>query len=281
MSKKTLYFFIPLSVLGLLVGSFYDLSISQSLCNQNSMYGVIFAGFGQTPCMFCYLASVALGIASFDKEKMRPSVLMLIFSVLDLIATALYFKDSYENMRNKILGSVILIAISLIFTVAVYFMADKSDKEKLRKLSLFLGLTPMLIFFSYEIIKQFRGRPRYRMIITRDDISFENWWNFASNVKSQFSSIIAKEEFKSFPSGHTASAAGTLLLPILGTVIAPIKRRENIVKIICCIFPVVVAFARIVSGAHFLSDVSVGLLDATVVIIIMRKVFGYDKAIKN
>ncbi len=281
MSKKTLYFFIPLSVLGLLVGSFYDLSISQSLCNQNSMYGVIFAGFGQTPCMFCYLASVALGIASFDKEKMRPSVLMLIFSVLDLIATALYFKDSYENMRNKILGSVILIAVSLIFTVAVYFMADKSDKDKLRKLSLFLGLTPMLIFFSYEIIKQFRGRPRYRMIITRDDISFENWWNFASNVKSQFGSIIAKEEFKSFPSGHTASAAGTLLLPILGTVIAPIKRRENIVKIICCIFPVVVAFARIVSGAHFLSDVSVGLLDATVVIIIMRKVFGYDKAIKN
>lgn len=206
---------------------------------------------------------------------------MLIFSVLDLIATALYFKDSYENMRNKMLGSVILIAISLIFTVAVYFMADKSDKDKLRKLALFLGLAPMLIFFSYEIIKQFRGRPRYRMIITRDDISFENWWNFASNVKSQFSSIIAKEEFKSFPSGHTASAAGTLLLPILGTVIAPIKRRENIVKIVCCIFPVVVAFARIVSGAHFLSDVSVGLLDATVVIIIMRKVFGYDKAIRN
>ncbi len=281
MSKKTLYCFIPLSVLGLLVGSFYDLSISQSICDQNSMFGVIFAGFGQTPCMFCYLASVALSLASFDKNKMKPSVLMLGFSVLDLIATALYFKDSYENMRNKILGSVILVAISLIFTVAVYLTASKSDKDKLRKLALFLGVTPMLIFLSYEAIKQFRGRPRYRMIITRDDISFENWWNFASDVKSQFSSIIAKEEFKSFPSGHTASAAGTLILPILCTVIAPFRKRENIIKVICCIFPVVVAFARIVSGAHFLSDVSVGLLDATIVIIIMKRVFGYDKVIKN
>ncbi len=281
MSKRTLYFFIPLSFLGLLVGSFYDLSISQGICNQDSMYGVIFAGFGQTPCMFCYLASIALSIASFDKQKMKPSVLMLLFSVLDLIATALYFKDSFENMRNKVLGSVILIAISLIFTVAVYMLSDKSDKDKLRKLSLFLGVTPMLIFLSYEAIKQFRGRPRYRMIIGRDDISFENWWNFASNVKSQFSSVIAKEEFKSFPSGHTASAAGTLILPVLCTVIAPFKKRETIITVICCIFPVVVAFARIVSGAHFLSDVSVGLLDATIVIIIMRKVFGFDRVVKN
>ncbi len=275
MYKKVLYLSVSISLFGLLLGSFFDLRVSQSICNQSSMFGVIFAGFGQTPMMLCYLSSVAFCIASFDRNRLEKSVPLCLFSLLDLVAVALYFKDSYENMQNKVLGSVILIVISLVFTAAVYLLCDKSDKDKLRKLSLFLGLTPMLIFLSYEIIKQFRGRPRYRMLSGRDDISFENWWNFTSNVKKEFASVIAKEEFKSFPSGHTASAAGTLLFPIIFSVIPPLKKRENIVLIICIIFPVVVGLARIVSGAHFLSDVSVGLLDATVVILLMTKVFKY------
>ena len=275
--KKLLYIMLPISLIGVILGSFFDLSLSQAVCNQESMYGIILAGFGQVPCMLAFLASAALAVASFDKEKLPHSIGMLVLAVLDLIATKLYFDDCYDNFKNKVLATVICIAICLTFTVFVYVYVDKSNKDRLRKIALFLFLTPLLVYVVYELIKQFRGRPRYRMIITRDDISFENWWDFSSTVKSQYADVIAKDEFKSFPSCHAASAAATLILPVLCKVVEPLRKRENILFVICAIFPILVAFARIVTGAHFLSDVSFGLIVAIVVMLIMEKIFKYDE----
>lgn len=71
---------------------------------------------------------------------------------------------------------------------------------------------------------------------------------------------IVSEEFKSFPSGHAANAAIMILLGSLSLLDEKFKGKKDLLFFIGFGFALVVAFSRIVAGAHFLSDVTIGIL---------------------
>ena len=99
-----------------------------------------------------------------------------------------------------------------------------------------------------------------RMIVQQPFASFQPWWIIGSDMKNHLMALgVAAEEFKSFPSGHTGNAACAILLVILPLVCQKLKGKENILFFIGIIFTLIVAFSRIIMGAHFLTDVTIGM----------------------
>lgn len=114
-----------------------------------------------------------------------------------------------------------------------------------------LGVIPRL--------KDIMHRPRFRLI-TATGIEFHNWWEPCKNYKELIEQYnIVSDNFKSYPSGHTAEASILLatsnFLPLAN---AKFKKYQRPIFYSSYGLIVVVAFARILAAAHFLSDVSFG-----------------------
>lgn len=70
--------------------------------------------------------------------------------------------------------------------------------------------------------------------------------------------VPVKEEIKSFPSGHSQWAGTTLSLSLLAFVHPKWQEKEKTVFFVTLFYAVVVMISRLMQGAHFLSDVTVG-----------------------
>ena len=71
--------------------------------------------------------------------------------------------------------------------------------------------------------------------------------------------------YKSFPSGHTSAAAMAIVFGLVPHALG-VEKKSTIswVWIASIAFPVLVAVSRMVVGAHFLSDVTIGGLTTVV-----------------
>ena len=72
-------------------------------------------------------------------------------------------------------------------------------------------------------------------------------------------------DFRSFPSGHALQSMGLIFaLPPLAEVYDCLKDKKTVLFAAGTVFGVLVCFSRMVMGAHFLSDVSMGSLLAVI-----------------
>ena len=70
---------------------------------------------------------------------------------------------------------------------------------------------------------------------------------------------LTKEEFKSFPSGHTSVCAMTMFGVVLFPFITGKElKRQVLYFYIAMAYTLFVAFTRLLVGAHYLSDVGMG-----------------------
>ena len=99
----------------------------------------------------------------------------------------------------------------------------------------------------------------------------------------------ASEEFKSFPSGHVgASMVTCLFISILPLINKEYEKYQ--IPLFYCFFAwsLLVAFSRMLVGAHFLSDVSMGgliastcmLINNEVLIVVNRKIEEKAKVVE-
>lgn len=99
-----------------------------------------------------------------------------------------------------------------------------------------------------------------RSVVAADVSSYRSWYQPGSPDKALFMEHgVSKEEFKSFPSGHTANAAVLMTLTAFGALNPKLRDKTSLLLWVGFAFALVVAFSRIVAGAHFLSDTVVGL----------------------
>ena len=72
--------------------------------------------------------------------------------------------------------------------------------------------------------------------------------------------LIAVPHDCSFPSGHTGCAACAMLAILLPTVCKRLRGKERLCLIAGAVWTAVVAFSRLMMGAHFLTDVTAATL---------------------
>lgn len=284
---KKRHFIIVISILlvGMVLGSIFDLQINQALFSKNNAFGLAMASFGVYPC-YAGLAFIGGGlIATTLNRKDLPLFSKIIsyglaglayFVAVYLCGNELPSTNGFYNSNNPFwywMLSYLVAAFTLAaVSVGAYFVCKKGDAKKL-----WTALLVMAVIFVLGllppgfIIKLIIHRPRYRYLVRCGTVEFHNWWDSCQNYKDYFhlvvdGFIIDKEEFKSFPSGHAGTAAIMMMfLPYASMFFNKLKGKETLLFYIGFAWTILMAFSRILVGAHYLSDVCMGSLIIMVV----------------
>lgn len=275
-----LYWFLlalVLGIVGIIVGSFADENLSKALYDPYSGYGNFFETFGMAlGYMMAPFGGTLLFLGLYKNKKLWLKIIgyaVLIASIL--VATYMYGnsigpKEEYGFTTGRTLGYVFALLCMGVSSIFAVLIADQSNPKQLIKVGLVVlfALLFQLILLNF-FLKYLAGRPRYRYLMgNAEDLSglsesFRAWWEM------QPFKYTSGDYHKSWPSGHTATASTVLTLIFASTIVKKKWRYLDLVFfLIGLTYTIVVAFARIVAGAHFLSDVSFGALFSTLGIII-------------
>lgn len=261
-----------------LIGSFCDLALSSAVFNIDSIFGMIFAGYGDMPMSICMFAA-ALILFMHPSKKIVLRVLQIIGAILCLLMSVPFMVVMPAVRDGLPMPVAIVVGIALIVCLSIFL--PKGIRKMDHSSAVRLALTLVLVAYgSMMLVNMFKGtwaRPRMRMISITDGAAFQPWWVIGCEAKDALMQLgVAAEEFKSFPSGHTCSAATALLLPYVARYSAKYTDKERTFFWIGVVWAVVVAFSRIIMGAHFLTDVSFGFLATLIVMYVCRKFIMKD-----
>lgn len=275
-------FAFVLLVIGLILGSIYDLNISKSIVNTGSTFGMICASFGEIPgwCMIGMFGVISIK-SGIQINKKVYKILLIIFGVL-LIGVNFYlmFADmnSSHNGFKEISNIWIRLLISFVIEALIVFIGFKVINTKNIKMLLWSLLILMLAFYIplgiTFITKSLVYRPRFRLICNgyegyRVEELFKNWYDFKNKFAQNVYPIdvVKSDEFKSFPSGHSFVSMSSVLLFYIPLLNEKIKNKEWIrylILVICVLYGLLIEFSRVLYGAHYLSDVTIGGLLAII-----------------
>lgn len=259
---------LGVAIVGIILGSFFDLSISQAIASSDSKVGLLISAIGPT-IGFAGVAVMGGGFIRFalkGEYKLWQKILFMVLAVACYGVAVYYPAGEYFGINGfygaapKWVGYLIVFLPEAAAVVLGYILFK--DCENKNMWIIFLILVVLLVFALLVVIptlKDIIHRPRFRLI-TATGVEFHNWWEPCKNYKELIEAYsTSSDNFKSYPSGHTGEASillvTSLFLPLGG------KKYEKYGKplfIISLCLIVIVAFARILAAAHFLSDVSTG-----------------------
>lgn len=261
-----LYIAIIVLLLGLLMGSFYDLEITKALFHDRHWFGVALAAFGTLPGYGLFAIFSGFLVISELKYKHENIYLRLLLFAASLTAFVLstYYQgkelfsaNSFDNKDLKWLGFLISFIWMAGLAYFGYWLGNKYSTENSWKILLTGLVICGMAILSVTILKAIFTRPRYRSsVVTYGDGMFYNWWEIVKVTK-----VFPNEEYKSFPSAHACgSAMAMVLVPYFTMLIPSIKKWFVPLFYITFGWTLVVCFSRMLVGAHYLSDVSMGAL---------------------
>lgn len=273
----------------LTVATFFDLQINLAIGNGNSVFGQFFSYLGDS---FAWIALPISGLILYQAVKktnkyyklLKALFLILTFAGFYLVTNYLFGKFASE-IKLEIIYVILFAAIGTFFAV---FGTNKIDKDLMEKLVIFAVFMLICVAVSQGVItllKYVWARQRFRNleggnIIGGDTSGFTPWYkpSFGRHDEALFYSDTfgAEDEdaYKSFPSGHTASAAITFVIVMLPELFEKLKKHKVWFYIVPSVITALVAISRLVNRAHYLSDVVMAAA-ITVTLIFLIKYFVF------
>lgn len=262
---------LALTATGIIVGSFLDFQISQSIVDTRNFFSRFgesaYMGFG---LLLIPLAFTVLLCSQWNKKNWLITTLLIIAVVAANGAMVYLFTKEWfrsEYILTKKTDTMILIVagiglvLSLATTLTTFFLFKNKDSKLLLKIFLAMVIIYAAQYIIQTIIKPIALRPRYRYIIREDStVTFKNWWEFSFG-----SDLEVTDNIKSFPSGHTMTAATFLSLVPLSLCFENKKHLNLCLYCVAVFYIVTMGYLRVRAGAHFLSDVSFGAFIVTLV----------------
>ncbi|MFO7524822.1 MAG: phosphatase PAP2 family protein [Ignavibacteriaceae bacterium] len=240
------YGFIIVYIILLILAAFYDLQLSQSIVNPDSGWAVVIEDYGELPGIITLLTAIFI----YHKKKKHSSnartilySVILTYSAFMLFnyASFLLFKPFITSLYPVLAFAAFLTIISVVLVKEL--KVDFSEKAfRFAKTVLLMGLFGYMFFV--QPLKIFWGRVRYRDLEALHS-NFTPWFSPNGITGSQ-----------SFPSGH--SAMGFLLISFYILFRNNSLPSKYFLYIFILLWAITVAAGRVVTGAHFLSDVVVG-----------------------
>ena len=263
------------------IGTFVDHKIAPVLFSDKNMGALIVSTVGIY--IFCAfyafffgaLFSQAVNLPKENKKRTLYIVLVIVTGLVALLICGGSVLDInnlggiFPVVQRNVPQMIIMLIAGLLPISAIGYMSCKKRTDALLAKHLLLVLTAMTVsFFLYELVKMGLPRPRYRLIAKgHEGIVFHKWYDPVKNKAELIAKHgINKDDFKSFPSGHTSNSIMNLtLFPALGLVYPKLKDRSMLLLVMGLCVGIAVLLSRMVLGAHFLSDVSCGGFTASVV----------------
>lgn len=245
----------------MIIGSFFDYQISLGLFNPNSAFGCFFAAFGEYPTALGFAASGTLLIKGRNKDKKALSIVQIILGVyLMFLGFGMATFLPMLNMELTLPLAAIIGVISTALTVwGINLAAKDGERRTIIRISLLIILVIFLDILIVNFIKIPWGRARMRLVAVDERAYFMPWWKGGKALKDTLVPLgVNSEEFKSFPSGHTADASVILVFSLLPLISKKLEGKGNIIYIAGFIWTLLVGLSRIIMGAHYLTDTTVG-----------------------
>lgn len=264
---------LALVVVAMIIFSFVDLSLSMAVYNPQSIFGIIFEAFGEWPAFLAGIFGGAMLLLFPVGKKTVSQVFSRIGGVL-LLLMASTTASMFALKAFNVLKTPLFIILSILLIVLGILVA-KMIPEKLRHnarqvamMGAVLFLTTMIVF---NTVKFSWGRMRFRDM-TDPLMQFTPWYIPQGATTSN--------TYMSFPSGHAAWSSVILILTVLPGIFPNLKDKSKLFNVISYGFIILVAFSRIVMGAHFGSDVTIGFFITWVLFQLWQKVFLSPKRLQ-
>ena len=279
------------AVIGIIFGSFFDLQISSAIASADNGFALTVSAIGPT-IGFAAVAAMGGGFVALIVKGKYHIALKILFGVLAAacLGVAIFYPageyfgiNGFYGAAPEWAGYLIVIIPECAAMVGGYFLFKDYQNKNLW--IIFCMIVVLLLIALLGIIprlKDFIHRPRYRGLVQYADVTFHNWWEPFKEYRDYVNAHpdVPHDNFKSYPSGHTAEASIVLVaftfLPFAH------KKFEKIQLPLFlggCGLVLLVAFARILAAAHFLSDVSWGATIVLTLIIIANEVTMRIKAL--
>ena len=279
------------AIIGIIFGSFFDLQISTAIASADNGFALTVSAIGPT-IGFAAVAAMGGGFVALIVKGKYHIALKILFGVLAAacLGVAIFYPageyfgiNGFYGAAPEWAGYLIVIIPECAAMVGGYFIFRDYQNDKLW--IIFCMIVVLLLIALLGIIprlKDFIHRPRYRGLVQYTDVTFHNWWEPFKEYRDYVNAHpdVPHDNFKSYPSGHTAEAS--ILLVAFTFLPFAHKKFEKIQLPLFlggCALVLLVAFARILAAAHFLSDVSWGATIVLTLIIIANEVTMRIKAL--
>ena len=292
--KKRFHLLIIAGVLlvGFILGSIFDLQINQAIFLENNPFGLIMASFGVYPC-YAGLAFIGGGLLETTMQRKELHIVGRIFcfflSGLAYVMAIYLCGKEWPSVNGYNAPQIAWLSylISAIVFGGVYFLAFMVCRKGDQKL-MWRALICMVVIFTVALlpagflIKLVIHRPRYRYVV-RDNVDlYHNWWEMFPEYKNYISTAehpnvlygveITKEEFKSFPSGHSGTGMiMAMFLPYFSFFFPKLKGKETLLFYCGAAFGFLMMISRMIVGAHYLTDTCMGSLIVIVVFYVVNE----------
>ena len=285
---------LGVAIIGIILGSFFDLQISTAIASANNKFALTVSAIGPT-IGFAAVAAMGGGFVALIVKGKYHIALKILFGVLAAACLAVsifypageYFGvNGFYGAAPEWVGYLVVIIPECAAMVGGFFLfKDYQNKNLWIIFCIIIVLLLIALLGIVPRLKDFIHRPRYRLLAAYEsnpDIYFHNWWEPTKNYKDLINIYgIHKDNFKSYPSGHTAEASIVLVaftfLPLANK---KFEKYQLPLFLAGCGLVLLVALARILAAAHFLSDVSWGASIVLILIIISNEIVTHIKALQ-
>ena len=252
---------VYLILIGCFVGlSFVDLDITLKVYDPNDAFARLFEYIGEQPFQFMTVVASALLFRLRPKDALWKNILFgFVFAVLTVFFAGYAGGQMYSYANGFGHGKLpyLFLGVTLLyvlFGVLIAYLIKIKDAKRMFAYALSVALLYALVWLVMTGVKVIWQRPRWRYLVTTDDPigGFHSVWSPSPNWP--FRSIYA-----SFPSGHTMNAVGAMvLIPLLKEELS--LKSTFPLRIAVYLWSLLTALARVIIGAHFASDVSMGFI---------------------
>ncbi|MEG0911824.1 MAG: phosphatase PAP2 family protein [Ruthenibacterium sp.] len=257
MQKKERILVFSTGLVLLLIFTFTDLQISMLLFTQN-LYGRIFEIVGELPFMFLAVFGCCLLLRFRCKKNLAVNIIggacfacfALLFTLMGGFMTLNYLRENLGAVPGFVGGVVgaLLLGFALFFALQI----PPESAHKAVTYGIIALVYFVLILVVMNTIKTMWGRMRMREMT--DPLTQFTPWYIITN-RGGFDN-----RYASFPSGHSMNSAAIVLALLLPSFVPALAEKGKTIKIIAYTWMLLVGASRVVMGAHFASDVTVGIL---------------------
>ncbi len=277
---------IVLCIVGIIVGSICDLQISEAFVDMSDPVGMFVETIGQA---FGYslapIGAVILCKGMWQYRNIFSKIGGIALLVIAVVLATYFLGDSLDE-SEQIYGylwptvTAYLIALAIICGEALlaWIFISSDNKRGLVVLGIIIILSFLAQLLIVKLLKSVNCRPRYRYLIdssyNTSGETFRSWW--------EFSPFSASDDFHySWPSGHSACIAQVFLFPAITPYLRwKHKGQKTLSIVVSSVLVLFVTVYRVRFGAHYLSDISFGVLFAVIfMLIIMYVTRAVEKAI--